>query len=203
MIIFIVSMICVLFVREEIPSTNESLPKSSSDIKASSDWWFFILSKYLMIFPSIFRPIFYYGYYIILLLWMVFYPSLPSFLGVLWIMIDLAFTRTSNYCITRQTVMNSIHSEVREDNAGVTELILESLYERCILLPNQHWRFFTLIITLLVQLHSFIGVNNVSYGISDSHWIFILFGNHVGESYSHDKYYQFLLFVGMVCYFLV
>lgn len=134
---------------------------------------------------------------------MVCYPSLPSFLGVLWILIDLGLTRTSNYCVTRQTVMNSIHSEVQEYNAGVTELILESLYERCILLPNQHWRFFTLMITVLVQLHSFIGVNDVSYGITDSHWIFILFGNHIGESYTYDKYYQFLLFAGMSFYYLV
>ena len=215
-VFFFLSFCCLLFVREETSSqVKQQQEEETQEIKDNSkksstfyNWFFFFLSKYYQfIHINIYRPIFYYGYYCILLAWMYFYPSILSLPLIFFIFMDLLFTHTSDYYMNRQFVMQYINTELGsvEDNMGTIEVILESLYERCVLLPNTIWRTITLYYTIFIQINSFLGTISFSYGISypSDYFLFVLYGNHVGTGFRNDCYGQILLFTGLLFYSFV
>ena len=163
----------------------------------------FPLQVQLLLLSLISRPLFFFGYYAILLFWIYRYPSSFSFLLLFFIFVDMILTKTSNKSVSRKTIVDMIKLEMKESNTGVIEFILESLYERCILLPNQTWRLLTLLYCVIVQASSFIA-SQLNATISWSpHLLFILFGNHIGSTFNQDKFIQFLLFAAIFLYYQV
>lgn len=209
---FCVAMAALPFVRDDVVLSDESIPLSTTAV-AGKGAFFLLLSKFPHFTPLTPRPVFYSLYYVILLLWVFLFPSVFSFPLVLLALVDLLLTRTSDRLITRQYIMTYLQSHTSpQDNQeghqedhhdGLVDMVLESLLERCVLLPNALWRLITLAYLFLLQLHSFFASVDVTYGISAPRWLLALFGNRLGAAYAHDKYIQLLLLCALYAYSLV
>ena len=199
-----VSMAALPFVREDVMLSDETVSLSTNSFK-SKNYFFLFLSKSVRVDPLTIRPFFYSIYYVLLLLWVFLFPSIFSFPLVLLALIDLLLTRTSDRLITRQYIMTYVQSHVAKENSheGLVDMVLESLLERCVLLPNSVWRFATLAYVFFLQLHSFFASVGVTYGVSAPKWLLALFGNHIGAAYARDKYIQLLLLCALYAYSLV
>lgn len=141
----------------------------------------------------------------ILLLWVFLFPSILSFPVLLLVVVDLLLTRPSNRLITRAFIMDYLKTQRVEGSAhaGKIDMVLESLYERCVLLPNAPWRLLTLLYIFCLQVHSFFGSVGFTYGASSPKWLFALFGNRLGARFAGDKYIQFVLLCAAYGYSLV
>ena len=87
--------------------------------------------------------------------------------------------------------------DVSSMETGVLDSLFESLYERCVLLPSQKVRRFTLFYCLLLQIHGFIGSTGITYEVESRRWLFYLFGGHVTNVAMRDRYIQLLLFAAL------
>lgn len=147
------------------------------------------------------RPVLYFAYYVILLVWVFLFPNLFSFGLVIWIIIDILLTFTSDHYLTRSLVMQSM--DVSSMETGVLDSLFESLYERCVLLPSQKVRRFTLFYCLLLQIHGFIGSTGITHEVESRRWLFYLFGGHVTNVAMRDRYIQLLLFAALYAIYRV
>ena len=139
------------------------------------------------------RPFFYWSYYAVLLLWILLVPNAFSFVLIAFVLVDLLATRTLDRCLTRKSIVETL--EKTGASMGGIESLLESLYERCVLLPSLFVRQITLFYCLLLQIHSFCRSVQFSYGVTDAHWLFLLFGGHAATQSVRDRYVQIALFL--------
>ena len=128
-----------------------------------------------------------------LLLWILLIPNALSFALIAFALLDLLATRTLDRCFTRKSIVETL--ERAGASTGAIESLLESLYERCVLVPSLCLRQLTLFYCFLLQIHSFCRSVRFSYGVSDPHWLFALFGGHAEASSIRDRYVQIVLFV--------
>lgn len=208
---FCVAMAALPFVRDDVALSDESIPLSTTAV-AGKGVFFLLLSKFARSTPLTPRPIFYSLYYVLLLLWVFLFPSVFSFPLVLLALVDLLLTRTSDRLITRQYIMTYLQSHTSQESQegcqedhhdGLVDMVLESLLERCVLLPNALWRLITLAYVFLLQLHTFFASVDVTYGVVAPRWLLALFGNRLGTVYAHDKYIQLLLLCALYAYSIV
>ena len=128
-----------------------------------------------------------------LLLWVLLIPNAFSFGLIAFALLDLLSTRTLDRCFTRKSIVETL--ERAGASTGAIETLLESLYERCVLVPSLFLRQLTLFYCFLLQIHSFCRSVRFSYGVSDPRWLFALFGGHGEASSVRDRYVQIVLFI--------
>ena len=147
------------------------------------------------------RPVLYFAYHVILLVWVFLFPNLLSFGLIVWIIIDILSTFTSDHYLTRSLVMDSM--DVSSMEVGVLDSLFESLFERCVLLPSQKVRRFTLFYCLLLQIHGFLASTGLVHEVKSKQWLFYLFGGHVSDIAARDRYIQLLLFAALYAIYRV
>lgn len=182
----LLSLSTILYVPEEDPN----YPSLSSEGKEDS-WWYHVFSSNELSVLVYSTPILLVIYYSLFLLWIVLYPSFFSFGFLIFVLVDIVLCKQSNRSMKRQDAIRTL----LECEGTDSDATLNSLSSRLIILPNLLWRNLTLWYCLLVQLNSFFGSVSFCYFIGSERVLVALFGNHIGDHFSFDRYAQLIIMI--------
>lgn len=182
----LLSLSTILYVPEEDPN----YPSLSSEGKEDS-WWYHVFSSNELSVLVYSTPILLVIYYSLFLLWIVLYPSFFSFGFLIFVLVDIVLCKQSNRSMKRQDAIRTL----LECEGTDSDATLNSFSSRLIILPNLLWRNLTLWYCLLVQLNSFFGSVSFCYFIGSERALVALFGNHIGDHFSFDRYAQLIIMI--------